>query len=86
VDIQTQIAWINGLFSFEEESLESIILTLSRWYNFEYVFEEEKSKSYLFTGTLERTKSIKDILSLIEKTSSSNEIKFKINNNKITVN
>jgi transmembrane sensor len=86
VDIQTQIAWINGLFSFEEESLESIILTLSRWYNFEYVFEEEKSKNYLFTGTLERTKSIKDILSLIEKTSSSNEIKFKINNNKITVN
>ena len=86
VGIQTQIAWINGLFSFEEESLESIILTLSRWYNFEYVFEEEKSKNYLFTGTLERTKSIKDILSLIEKTSSSNEIKFKINNNKITVN
>lgn len=86
VDIQTQIAWINGLFSFEEESLESIILTLSRWYNFEYVFKDEKSKNYLFTGTLERTKSIKDILSLIEKTNSSNEIKFEINNNKIHVN
>ena len=86
VDIQTQIEWINGLFSFEEESLESIILTLSRWYNFEYIFEEEKSKNYLFTGTLERTKSIKDILSLIEKTNSSNEIKFKINKNKITIN
>lgn len=86
VDIQTQIAWINGLFSFEEESLESIILTLSRWYNFEYVFNDEKNKNYLFTGTLERTKSIKDILSLIEKTNSSNEIKFEISNNEIHVN
>ena len=66
--------------------MESIILTLSRWYNFEYTFEEEKSKNYFFTGTLERTKSIKDILSLIEKTNSSNEIKFRINKNKITIN
>ena len=33
VDVFQQISWINGLFSFNDTSLEDIMHTLSRWYD-----------------------------------------------------
>ena len=78
VDVLQQISWINGLFSFNDTSLESIIQTLSRWYDLKFIFKSANQKKLLFSGVLERTKSIEDILFIIEKTSSLNEINFEI--------
>ena len=76
VDVLQQISWINGLFSFNDTSLESIMQTLSRWYDLKFIFKSANQKKLLFSGVLERTKSIEDILFIIEKTSSLNEINF----------
>ena len=78
VDVLLQISWINGLFSFNDTSLESIMQTLSRWYDLKFIFKSANQKKLLFSGVLERTKSIEDILFIIEKTSSLNEINFEI--------
>ena len=78
VDVLQQISWINGLFSFNDTSLESIMQTLSRWYDLKFIFKSANQKKLLFSGVLERTKSIEDILFIIEKTSSLNEINFEI--------
>jgi hypothetical protein len=78
VDVFQQISWINGLFSFNYTSLESIMQTLSRWYDLKFIFKSVNQKKFMFSGLLERTKSIEDILFIIEKTSSSNEINFEI--------
>ena len=78
VDVLQQISWINGLFSFNDRSLESIMQTLSRWYDLKFIFKSANQKKLLFSGVLERTKSIEDILFIIEKTSSLNEINFEI--------
>jgi hypothetical protein len=78
VDVFQQISWINGLFSFNDTSLESIMQTLSRWYDLKFIFKSVNQKKFLFSGVLERTKSIEDILFIIEKTSSLNEINFEI--------
>lgn len=78
VDVLQQISWINGLFSFNDTSLESIMQTLSRWYDLKFIFKSANQKKFLFSGVLERTKSIEDILFIIEKTSSLNEINFEI--------
>tara|TARA_X000000950_G_scaffold134297_1_gene167240 strand:- start:7121 stop:8281 length:1161 start_codon:yes stop_codon:yes gene_type:complete len=78
IDVFQQISWISGLFSFNDTSLENIMNTLSRWYDLEFVFKSANKKNLIFSGILERTKSIEDILFIIEKTSSSNEINFKI--------
>jgi hypothetical protein len=78
VDVFQEISWINGLFSFNETSLESIMQTLSRWYDLKFIFKSANQKKFLFSGVLERTKSIEDILFVIEKTSSLNEINFEI--------
>ena len=85
VDVSQQISWINGLFSFNDTSLEDIMHTLSRWYDLEFVFKSANQKGFIFSGILERTKSIEDILLIIEKTSSSNEINFEINNKTIII-
>ncbi len=85
VDVFQQISWINGLFSFNDTSLEDIMHTLSRWYDLEFIFKSSNQKKFIFSGILERTKSIEDILFIIEKTSSSNEINFEINNKTIII-
>lgn len=85
VDVSQQISWINGLFSFNDTSLEDIMHTLSRWYDSEFIFKSANQKGFIFSGILERTKSIEDILLIIEKTSSSNEINFEINNKTIII-
>ena len=85
VDVSQQISWINGLFSFNDTSLEDIMHTLSRWYDLEFIFKSANQKDFIFSGILERTKSIDDILLIIEKTSSSNEINFEINNKIIII-
>ncbi len=85
VDVSQQISWINGLFSFNDTSLEDIMHTLSRWYDLKFIFKSANKKGFVFSGILERTKSIEDILLIIEKTSSTNDINFEINNKTIII-
>lgn len=78
IDATQETSWVKGFFSFNEETLEEMMQVLSRWYNVDVVFETAERKNYVFTGVLERTKSINDVLKLIEGTSEE-DIKFEIN-------
>jgi len=84
IDATQEIAWVKGIFSFDEESLGEMMQVLSRWYNVDVVFETAERKNYVFTGILERTKSIENILELIEATSVE-DIKFEISKKTIIV-
>ncbi len=84
VDVSMETSWINGLFTFNEESLDEIMNVLSRWYNVEVIFETAKQKEFVFTGIVERTESIDHILKLIEATSEG-QIKFEISDRTITI-
>tara|TARA_R100001369_G_scaffold87772_2_gene123565 strand:+ start:69 stop:1232 length:1164 start_codon:yes stop_codon:yes gene_type:complete len=85
IDVSQEISWVKGLFSFNEKPLEEIMTVLSRWYDTEVIFENAKQKNFVFTGILERTKAIEDILKLIEATSEG-QLKFEINDNTININ
>ncbi|MCK0131649.1 DUF4974 domain-containing protein [Flavobacteriaceae bacterium F08102] len=82
VDVRYEIAWKNGLFMFHKESLESILETLSRWYDLEVVFKTEEKKREVFSGMLKRTSTVTELLNNIEKTG---DVKFIIENGRITV-
>ena len=84
IDVSQEISWVNGLFAFNEKPLEEILTVLSRWYDTEVVFENAKQKKFVFTGLLERTKAIEDILKLIEATSEG-QIKFEIKDKTIII-
>ena len=84
VDVQREISWMNGVFSFEEASLEEIMAILSRWYDVEVIFESGQQRNFIFTGVVERAESIGNVLDLIEGTSAGN-LKFEIKKDKTIV-
>lgn len=65
VDVRQYVAWTNGVFTFEEESLEQIMSTLSRWYDVDVFYQTESVKQLHFSGHLGRYKEIRDILDAI---------------------
>lgn len=82
VDTRLYTGWKDGLFIFENETLEDIMTTLSRWYNINVFFINERIKTFHFTGDLKRYGDFKQTLEMIEKTTS---IHFVINGNNILV-
>ncbi|MRX65389.1 FecR family protein [Maribacter luteus] len=84
IDVSQEISWVNGLFSFNEKPLEEIMTVLSRWYDTEVIFANAKQKQFVFTGILERTEAVDDILKLIEATSEG-QLQFEINDNTIII-
>ena len=83
VDPYQYVAWKDGRFVFEDQSLEEIMKTLSKWYNVEVVFARDELKNIRFTGNLPRFSDFNEILNKIGKT---NEVKFKIENKRVTIN
>lgn len=82
VDVYNEIAWKDGIFSFEEESLQEIMKVLSRWYDLEVVFENEDIKSEEFYGLLRKDQNIEKILTTIKNYGIIEEFEIK---NKILV-
>jgi ferric-dicitrate binding protein FerR (iron transport regulator) len=82
VDASQYVAWKDGRFVFHNQMLEEIMKTLSKWYNVNVVFDREELKKVRFTGNLERYANFSDILGKIERT---NEVKFEIEKNLITI-
>lgn len=70
VDTRLYTGWKNGLFIFENETLEDIMITLSRWYNINVFFVNERIKTFHFTGDLKRYGDFTKTLEMIEKTTS----------------
>lgn len=53
------------MFVFERESLESIMETLSAWYDVEVFFQSESAKRLHFSGHMKRYEQIDEILHAI---------------------
>ncbi|MCK3683902.1 FecR family protein [Maribellus sp. YY47] len=62
------ISWKDGNYYFENESFETILKTISRWYDFEYEFRNPAAKEIQFTGSINREQKIETIFQIIEET------------------
>jgi ferric-dicitrate binding protein FerR (iron transport regulator) len=82
VDTDIFTAWKDGRFVFEDESLENIMMRLSRWYDVEIFFLNESVRDLRFTGDLTRYDNIDQILELIELTQ---KVKFTIKDRSLLV-
>lgn len=82
VDASVYMAWIEGKFYFESESLLEIVAQLERWYDVEFFFTREELKHYEFTGVIRRDYAADRILDIIAKTTN---VKFDIQGRMITV-
>ena len=53
-NINHEISWIKGLFSFKGKSLEEIAKVLGRWYDVEFKFLNPELKNVKFNGVLKK--------------------------------
>lgn len=82
VDAKGSIAWMEGLFRFERESLEEIAAQLERWYDIKIVFMREELKGNRFTGVVYRDETVDKALDMIRKTA---EIRYCVKNGVVTI-
>lgn len=82
VDVSPYVAWKDGNFVFNNESLERIMSKLSSWYDVDVFYTNEAIKNVKLTGDMMRYKDIQELLYFFEKIS---DVKFLIKNRTITV-
>jgi len=80
VDVDKEIAWKNGLFSFENEDLKSIMRQVARWYDVKVVYAgnlpDEK-----FIGEIPRSSNLSDVFKILEL----NHVHFEVQGKTVTV-
>jgi len=76
--------WENGMYSFKDESFESLSYKIKRIFNIEIVFEDQKLKSKTFTGTIGINDNIFIFMEAIRRTAVE-PIEYKFNKNIIYV-
>lgn len=75
VDAAAEISWIKGKFFFNEETLESILRKVSRWYNVQVEFKDQEAKNEVFGGTMSRFDKVSKVLAKLEATG---DVRFEI--------
>ena len=82
IDVKKYRNWICGKFYFEHEKLSELTFFLEQWYGVHFVFQDDSLKNYAFTGVINKEKKLIYTLDIISLT---NKVKFKKNENKITI-
>lgn len=81
VDLDQILAWREGVFRFQDQSIESILNELSKWYYIEDVQVATNLKDK-FTGSIKRTKQLEDVLTAIEEVS---DLHFELQEGRVKV-
>ncbi|SDK18486.1 FecR family protein [Pedobacter sp. ok626] len=81
VNVENAVAWKNGYFKFDNETLGDIMKKISRWYDIDVEFKDDVRK-ITFWGTYSRSKNIADLLSTLELTQT---VHFKLYGRRVIV-
>ena len=79
-DIETAMAWKNGIFRFKRADLQTVMRQFARWYDVEVVYDGPVP-DVAITGKVQRAADASQVLTILNKLG----IKFKAEGRKITV-
>lgn len=82
VDTDVMTSWRRGMFVFEDQTLEQIMQTLSRWYNFTFEFKSRTAASTVFMGSMSRYSDFNDVLHILEQ---SGDLRFRITGHHVVI-
>lgn len=70
-DVQTELytSWVDGYFRFENQRLEDLMRTISRWYDVKVFYQNPSLKDKRLTGKLYRFEDFSVLANMIEKIS-----------------
>ncbi|MBA0883895.1 FecR family protein [Flavobacterium undicola] len=80
VNLEEVMGWKNGVFYFENASIQTVLRQLSRWYDVDVVFEKGIPER-TFEGEIQRNLQLSQVLKILEK----NKVHFKIDGNILRV-
>lgn len=80
VNLEEVMGWKNGIFYFENASLQTVLRQISRWYDMDVVFEKGVPVR-TFEGEIQRSLQLSQVLKILEK----NKVHFKIEGNILRV-
>ncbi|RKE02252.1 FecR family protein [Marinifilum flexuosum] len=69
VDVNLYTSWVDGYFRFENQKLEDLMKTISRWYDVKILYQQSALKGKRLTGKLYRFDNFSVITEMIEKIS-----------------
>lgn len=81
VDVQTEVAWKDNMFFFENEPIKNCMRQIARWYDVEIVYEDNVSEKKIW-GSVNRFSEISKVLKTLELTGN---IHFKVEGRRIIV-
>ncbi len=81
VDVEESIAWKKGYFLFNDESIESIMRKVARWYDVDVQYIG-KIPAVGFNGTVLKSKNISGVLKILELTKA---VHFKVKGRRVMV-
>ena len=67
VDTGVVTSWRSGVFVFEDQTLEQIMHTLSRWYDFEYEFRDRQLAATVFMGSIPKYGTFSEVSDIFHK-------------------
>ena len=82
VDVDDEVAWKNGYFMFNYETLEEVMLKISRWYDIKVQYEDPAVKSIVFFGTISKFERFSKVLNMLERTK---KVKFLVDGRVVTI-
>lgn len=82
VDAEDAVAWKNGQFIFEDETLENIMKSVERWYDVEITYQGSVDKQKKYWGAVSRYDKVSKVLENLQLTKN---IHFKIEGRRIMV-
>ena len=65
VNLDKEIAWKNGVFSFANEDIRGVMRQVSRWYNIDVVYEGDMPTEKFF-GEISRSSNLTDVFRILE--------------------
>jgi len=84
MEVETELytSWVDGYFRFEDQRLEDLMRTISRWYDVKVFYQNPQLKDKRLTGKLYRFEDFSVLANMIEKISGA---EVDENNNSIVI-
>ncbi len=79
-DVETALAWKNGLFQFNGENIEKIMHMLGKWYGVEVAYADKIPAGH-YSGVVSRSSNLSKVLKILEESG----LHFSLEGKKLTV-
>ncbi|UKJ08552.1 FecR family protein [Solitalea lacus] len=69
VDVYSFVAWKDDIIAFDNVTMEGLMEQIGRLYDYDIQFKDESLKKLHYSGSADKSESVRDVLNIIQRTS-----------------